>query len=339
MQPLLDDGQLRLQGLVRLQLAAVVPEDPDAVLHATAQFGLIDLVVAREAGGLELGQSELCLVHEELGARLADARFVRGALLLFDLCTLCERSEGTGQLVERLRSATPTVDASPLLGCAGSAGAGSAGAGSAGTACPAELVVVAGERRGGTPRRLHVLDRATAAGTPAGTAPATTAGIAWVEPGGQGATLARAHDRDRLRSAAHLVGVARHALVLARTRAATRRLGGRPLVERQAIAHLLARAALRLELARVEVAEAAWRHDQDDRSGRARALVLTALALAAGAATGTTRVASQVYGAAGTSDPAVVDAYRTAHALAVAWGSSERLWRAAADRAQVRERR
>ncbi|MEV3985327.1 acyl-CoA dehydrogenase family protein [Nonomuraea sp. NPDC049758] len=136
--------------------------------------------------------------------------------------------------------------------------------------------------------------------------------------------VARAFDRDRLMVAAYLAGVARRALGLARARGADRLLGGRPLLERQSVAHNVARAAVTAETARLEVWEAADR-------GEAY-LVLTALASALEAAVANAHLAVQLHGAAGTSCPQVIDVYGTAYAAAATWGPPSSLWREAARR-------
>jgi len=127
-------------------------------------------------------------------------------------------------------------------------------------------------------------------------------------------------------TAATLVGAARRGQEVAARRAGTRTLGGRPLMERQALAHDLARRSVALDCARVGVWQAAWDLDQRNAaSHRAPA----ALAFAAETALGVSRSACQVFGAAGTSGSAANAVYAYVHELAGAHGPLDELWREA----------
>jgi alkylation response protein AidB-like acyl-CoA dehydrogenase len=137
----------------------------------------------------------------------------------------------------------------------------------------------------------------------------------------------RIRDRDMIRSAAHLVGLADRALDLARFRAERRVVGGKPLVEHQAMAHRLARAAFVTRAAEVGVWEAAWHHDNGSPEAQ---LAPAAVAVAGDAALSSVRTTVQVFGAAGTSDSTLTDLYVTVHAAATAWGSPADLWDVAA---------
>lgn len=139
----------------------------------------------------------------------------------------------------------------------------------------------------------------------------------------------QAEDLEQVRHAAYTVGVGRRALELARERAARRVVGGTALIERQAVAHRVARAAFALQSARFEVYQAAWALEHTEAGSH---LALTALAAAGRAAVGAAHDAVQIFGAAGTSRADVVAVYRAAYRAATAYGSPDRLWRAAADR-------
>lgn len=133
--------------------------------------------------------------------------------------------------------------------------------------------------------------------------------------------------RDMVRGAAHLVGLAERALDLARLRAERRVVGGKPLVEHQAVAHRLARAALVTRAAEIGTWEAAWHHDHGTPEDH---LAPAAIAAAGDAALSSVRTTAQVYGAAGTSDRTLTQLYRVVHAEAAVWGPPARLWDLAA---------
>jgi alkylation response protein AidB-like acyl-CoA dehydrogenase len=133
-------------------------------------------------------------------------------------------------------------------------------------------------------------------------------------------------DAARLRQAGFLTGVARRAQAQAVAYAQNRKLGGGLLIERQAVAHRLARAALRLELARARLA----------RASHPRASVDSWLALADAvelALTGA-RDAVQVHGAVGLAEPRVMRAFELANRAIQLAGSPDEL-RAAASRGWV----
>ncbi|MEO6088256.1 MAG: acyl-CoA dehydrogenase family protein [Umezawaea sp.] len=287
MDTTLSEGQRELRGLVHGQLADVVPADPHAVWKKLAAVGLVELALPVDLGGLGLGNADLCLVHEELGARLCDSRFVRGAQVVLDLW------EPGSAAVDFLRRRTPAVDASQVV---------PTGAAHDDAQRPDAVIRAAAGDEGW--QLVSEVDSPTVRGGSA------------------------VLDRDRVRAAAYYVGVARRALELAAGRTATRLLGGKPLVERQASAHRLARAAMTVELARFEVWQAACALDggTDDHLAR------TALATAVEAAIGTAHAAVQLHGAAGTSDAAVTAVYRAAYAAIDVWGPPSALWRAAANR-------
>ncbi|MBB5805002.1 alkylation response protein AidB-like acyl-CoA dehydrogenase [Saccharothrix ecbatanensis] len=287
----LGPAQRELRGLVRDQLADVVPDDPHAVWKKLAATGLVELALPADQGGLGLGHADLCLVHEELGARLCDGRFVRGAHVVLDLWA------PDSAAVAELRRRTPAVDAG--------------------------RVVPLGPAPHDGPRPEVVVDVADGNRR---WEPATGESEVDTSPVSADVVDAALH-RDRVRGAAYHVGVARRAVELAADRVATRLLGGRPLVERQASAHRLARAAIAVELARVEVWEAACALD----AGVDRHLSRTALATAVEAAITAAHAVVQLHGAAGTSDPAVGAVYRAAYGAVDVWGPPSVLWRAAAD--------
>jgi hypothetical protein len=201
---------------------------PDAVVETLETLCLFELFRPGNGGGIELGVRDLCLVLEELGARLCDAEALR-------------------LTHEHAIAASPTSHPDAAL----------------------------------------------------------------------------------IGTAAALVGAGRRSHELAARRAGERVLSGRPLIERQGLAHDLARGALALDRARVGVWQAAWDLDAGDAAGhRAPA----ALADAAEAALRVSRSTCRVFGAAGTSASPAYAVYAYTHVLAGAHGPIDELWREAAAR-------
>lgn len=126
-----------------------------------------------------------------------------------------------------------------------------------------------------------------------------------------------------LGQAAVALGTAQRALVLARHRAGTRFVGGRPLIERQSTGHRLARGAAQIAVARATVLAAG----RDEDAGIAAEYRAPASAAAAAEAAFTCAQALvQVFGAAGTSDPDATAAFEACQAAASAAGPVPRLW-------------
>ncbi len=138
-----------------------------------------------------------------------------------------------------------------------------------------------------------------------------------------GPPASEAADRDLLGRAATAVGVGRRAVVLARERAGSRFIGGRPLIEMQSTGHRIARAAARIAVARGSVQAAAREHDAG--SG-AHHRVLATAAAAAEAAFACARALMQVYGAAGTSEAKPVGAFEACQSAGAALGPPAELW-------------
>ncbi len=123
--------------------------------------------------------------------------------------------------------------------------------------------------------------------------------------------------------AAVTLGTAQRALVLARHRAGSRFVGGRPLIERQSTGHRLARGSAQVAVVRATVLAAGRDEDAGVAAGyRAPA----SAAAAAEAALLCAQALVQVYGAAGTSDPAATAAFEACQAAASAAGPAPGLW-------------
>ena len=130
--------------------------------------------------------------------------------------------------------------------------------------------------------------------------------------------LEAADDAARIRHAAFLTGVARRAQSLAVAYAQSRVLGGRLLIERQAVAHRLARASLRLALGKVRLRRAL--HGGEPPASCAVLANAIELALLG------SRDAMQVHGAAGLAEPRVVRAFEVANGAAYRLGAPATLW-------------
>jgi hypothetical protein len=143
---------------------------------------------------------------------------------------------------------------------------------------------------------------------------------------------------DLLAGAAYSVGIGRGCLELAQSRAAGQVVGGRRLLEYQGTSHRLAESALELVLARIglwRAATALTRAQASAVQAEATAgayLVPSAVASCVSASLTSAHCTVQIFGAAGTSDPAVVDRYQAAYEMAAVCGSPQRLRRTAGAR-------
>ncbi|MGC5033780.1 acyl-CoA dehydrogenase family protein [Micromonospora sp. DT229] len=142
--------------------------------------------------------------------------------------------------------------------------------------------------------------------------------------------------RARIRQAGYLVGLADGALAAAAQHAARRVQFGKPILEHQAVAFPLARAAVAIRATRVLAARAAWLVDTGHTAGSgsagdpARLAATQALALAAETALSTIRQAIQTHGARGLSLDTPVHAYHLAvRQAATRLGAPSVLWREA----------
>ncbi|MEU3160747.1 acyl-CoA dehydrogenase family protein [Streptomyces griseoincarnatus] len=139
--------------------------------------------------------------------------------------------------------------------------------------------------------------------------------------------LHAALDAARVRQAAVLIGLAEAALAAARAHVNRRLQFGTPLVDRQSVAHRLARLVGNDDGWRLLVHEAAWRFD---RGENCRAVAAQALAAAAEHALDCSRLAIQLHGVRGMlAHSTAATAYRHASSEAVRLGAPRRLWREA----------
>lgn len=137
------------------------------------------------------------------------------------------------------------------------------------------------------------------------------------------ADLSGIDDREFLARAAVSVGTAQCALVLARRRAGTRLISGRPLIELQAAGHRMARVAAQVALARASILAVC--RDQDATVSTGSRAVACAAA-AAEAAYAASHALVQIYGAAGTSDPEATAAFIACQTAAGSAGPPAELW-------------
>ncbi|GAA1551712.1 hypothetical protein GCM10009827_085400 [Dactylosporangium maewongense] len=136
----------------------------------------------------------------------------------------------------------------------------------------------------------------------------------------------RALDAARLRQAALLLGVADRILEVARAHVNTRVQSGRPLVERQTVAHRLATLVGEGDGWRLVLHRAAWQFDRDEDASAAS--VLAALAEHAQLAS---RTALQLHGVRGMlAHSTTATAYRQVSVESTRLGSPADLWLAAA---------
>jgi hypothetical protein len=142
-------------------------------------------------------------------------------------------------------------------------------------------------------------------------------------------------DRDLVACASYAVGIGRGCLESARERAGSRVIAKRRLIEYQGAAHQLAESAVELAGARLAV----WRSATLADEGRVPGYRATeAAAAAVTACLECAHTATQIFGAAGTSDPLLVWLHRTAYRLTAVCGSPRALWREAGQRALAEER-
>ncbi|MFF5228370.1 acyl-CoA dehydrogenase family protein [Dactylosporangium sp. NPDC000521] len=136
----------------------------------------------------------------------------------------------------------------------------------------------------------------------------------------------RALDAARLRQAALLLGIADRILEVARAHVNTRIQSGRPLVERQTVAHRLATLMGEGDGWRLVLHRAAWQFDRDEDASAAS--VLAALAEHAQVAS---RTALQLHGVRGMlAHSTTATAYRQVSVESTRLGSPADLWLAAA---------
>ena len=265
-----------------------------------AAFGLSGLLIAEPAGGQGLGLLEACLVEEAIGYHLAPSGFMTAALAGLAL----REHDSLGPLIARgeARFALALTEAVSRRDAAGFSESreGVAGVGllALAAADPTHLLVQAGSGR------LLVLDAASAEISPLQTIDRTrtfskiaageAAPLAVINPGPDYLAAAR------LLVAADTLGAAQAMIDKAVAYAQERQQFGRPIGSFQAVKHMCAEMAARLEPARALVWHAAHALDTGDPEGPVMAHLAKAHLAEAG--TFIARTATEVHGGMGFTD-------------------------------------
>lgn len=253
------------------------------------ELGLLGLLVPEAFGGSALAPLDLALVIEEAGYAAVPEPLVDAAAVIAPLLAelapdmaarwLPRLAEGRATLVSNLGDA-PFVD-----GAASADAVVLWGSGALSLVPPSSLSLVAQPSVDGA-RRLHSLELVGPS-------------EALAEGEGARAAVARAFDRGALGTAALAAGVARRLLDLSVDYVGARRQFGKPIGSFQAIKHLLAEAAVELELTRPLVWRAALALGAQGPDASVQ--VSMAKAAASDAAHLAARTALQVHGAIGYS--------------------------------------
>lgn len=312
-----------------------------------AELGVVGLTVPEEHGGLGLGLLDLVLLLEEAGRVALPEPLLETTALAAPLLSDSARLHVAGTTGETLASllegiaggsvaacvAEPRSDSRPVPGAVGAdlfvlfAHTGASG----GAEDPADgpQVHLVGQDR---------LDRLTV--TPVSSLDPTRrlAVVEWTPTAetlvasGRDAELAiRATiDRAAIATAAELLGLCDRMISITAEYAKARHQFGKPIGSFQAVKHLLANAAVKLEFARPVVYAAAWHLDRraageptrPDGADPSR-IASAAKASASDAASEAARVALQVHGAIGYTWECDVHLFlKRTWALAEAWGSA-----------------
>jgi alkylation response protein AidB-like acyl-CoA dehydrogenase len=297
-----------------------------------AELGVVGMAVPEARGGLGLGMVDLVVVLEEAGrVALPEPLAATAALCAPLLVDLGERAPGgdprLGPWLDDI--AAGRVAAAVGLGPAAEPVAGADGA---------RLLVLGRPANGSDAAALYLVEPVGAGATPGGACVvepvasldptrrlALVPSAGGAEPTATGPLAAELAERTSRRAAvataAELVGLTDRLLVLGADYARTRAQFGRPIGSFQAVKHLLAGAAVRLEFARPAVYAAAWAIDEDQPDAGRRASA--AKAQASVAALEAARVALQVHGAIGYTWECDLQLFlKRSWALAAAWGSA-----------------
>ena len=254
-----------------------------------AEFGVTGILVPEAHGGLGLDETDLVLLMEEAGAAALPAPLMETAAVAAPLLRELGDEELAGRWLPRIAGGEAVV------------ALGHAANGFVADAHVADLILL------GSGDELHAVERgrvglvAHKTGDPSGRA----FSVDWqpgdgtrVAAGAEGRRLlAAAFDRAALFSAAQLVGAGQRLVEKAVAYACERQQFGRPIGSFQAVKHMLADVAVRLEFARPVVYRAAF---SIARAAPERSRdVSHAKAAAAEAARAAARTALQVHGAIG----------------------------------------
>jgi alkylation response protein AidB-like acyl-CoA dehydrogenase len=298
-----------------------------------AELGVVGMAVPEARGGLGLGMVDLVVVLEEAGrVALPEPLAATAALCAPLLVDLEERAPGRdprlgGWLADIAagRQATAVGLGPSTEPVAGADGAGLLLLGRPAEGPDAALYLVGPFDTSGAPGGEPVFEPVASLDPTRRLARVRVGPGTGVEPAVTGPLAAELAERTSRRAAvataAELVGLADRLLALGADYARTRAQFGRPIGSFQAVKHLLAGVAVKLEFARPAVYAAAWAIDEEEADAGRRAAA--AKAQASEAALEAARVALQVHGAVGYTWECDLQLYlKRSWALAAAWGSA-----------------
>ncbi len=314
-----------------------------------AELGVVGLTVPEEHGGLGLGLLDLVLLLEEAGrVALPEPLLETTALvapLLADPLSAEQPVDVTvGITAETRGSLLETIAAGSIAACVAEPSSWSAPTPVA-AAVGADLFVLfsRSEESGDAGPQIHLVSQDRLEVTPSPSLdPTRRRGIIdWTPTGetlvasGTAAQVAiqATIDRAAVATAAELLGLCDRMIAMTAEYAKARHQFGKPIGSFQAVKHLLANAAVKLEFARPLVYAAAWHLDQRDAGGageleptadeNASRIASSSKAYASDAASEAARVALQVHGAIGYTWECDVHLFlKRTWALAEAWGSA-----------------
>ncbi len=281
------------------QVRKIAVGDSDAIRMLEAaldDFGLASLLVPEAAGGLGLGLLDACLVQESLGYHVAPSRFLASALAAVALAGHPGLLGGEAkfglaatELVSRRDGAGLALKAGKLTGTSLLA-ISAAGA----------THLLAADTKGG----VHVVDAGAAQIAPMQTIDRTRMFHHVTLDGAKVLASAKADDRflaiARLLVAADTLGAAQAMIDKAVAYAAERQQFGRVIGSFQAVKHMCAEMAAKLEPGRALIWHAAHALDIGDAEGPVMANLAKAYMAEAG--TFIARTATEVHGGMGFTD-------------------------------------
>jgi alkylation response protein AidB-like acyl-CoA dehydrogenase len=267
-----------------------------ALEAALEDFGLASLLLPEAAGGLGLGLLDACLVQEALGYHIAPSRFLASALAAVALADNPGLLGGDAKFGLAVTEMASRRDGAGLSLKAGKL------SGTALLAISAEEAthLLAADAKGG----LHVVDAAGAKTAPMQTIDRTRTFHAVTLSGVKVLSTAKANDRflaaARLLVAADTLGAAQAMIDKAVAYAAERQQFGRVIGSFQAVKHMCAEMAAKLEPGRALIWHAAHALDIGDAEGPVMANLAKAYLAEAG--TFIARTATEVHGGMGFTD-------------------------------------
>lgn len=322
-----------------------------------AELGVVGLTVPEVHGGLGLGLLDLVLLLEEAGRVALPEPLLETTALAAPLLAEHDQWQTAGVTGETPATLLGAIAAGSVAVCVAEPPSGSrpeSGSGSrpVAAAVGADLFVLfshtgdrgestdGGGADGGGAPQIHLVGPDGLAVTPSPSLdPTRRLGVIEWTPteetlvaSGTDARVAMQAtiDRAAVATAAELLGLCDRMIGMTAEYAKTRHQFGKPIGSFQAVKHLLANAAVKLEFARPVVYAAAWHLDRHDAGEPASAsgddasrIASTAKAYASDAASEAARVALQVHGAIGYTWECDLHLFlKRTWALTEAWGSA-----------------